>query len=103
MTIYRIATPPVTDGEGQNIVYVAWASSARTARGEKATLAELASCKSSEVTVEEVDVRKGKAGIIEYLNGFHGEVPAGYKPKGYTTPGKVKKVKKAKKKVAKKK
>lgn len=100
MSVYRVATPAVPNtadaSGGSSVVHVGWASSARGARGLKAELAESSGCKASEIVVEEVETRKGKSGLIEYLNAFHTQVPGGYEPPGYSTPAPAKKSRKKK-------
>lgn len=112
MTIYRIATPEIGGGsqaEGDYtppIIHVRFASSNKGVRAAKRELAEAHEVKANSLEVTEVDVRRGKAGLIEYLNGFHAQVPAGYEPEGYTTKApaaRVRKPKAKKKAVTKKK
>ena len=58
-TIYRVKS-----AEG----HVAWASSNTTARKARIEMCAQHNLKRTEVEVEPVEVEKGKAGLIEFLN-----------------------------------
>jgi len=82
MAIYRIAVP-TTSG----MTYVAWAPSGGAAAQERRRVAEEHGLKKGDATVETIDLRPGKAGLIAYLNAFHACVPSTYVPAGYVKSG----------------
>jgi len=94
MPIYRIATPAVA-----GIIHVRWGNSTKTAKLARRELSEAHELKLNEVEFAAVDLRRGKAGLVEYLNGFHAQLPEEYKPAGY---GKAAAAKTKKKPVARK-
>jgi len=96
MSIYRIATPALA-----GIIHVRWGGSTKAAKAARRELAEAHDLKPNQVDFAEVETRRGKAGLVEYLNGFHAQLPEEYKPDGYATKAVAKKKKPAKKKVVK--
>lgn len=91
MSIYRIATPPVPQegdgGGGAQVVHVRFAPSERLAKAARRELAEEHELKLNEIEYSEVDIRRGKSGVLEYLNAFHTQAPANYEPPGYPKGG----------------
>ncbi len=83
MTIYRVATPPVTDADPQNVIHVRFAPSEGAARAFRRELAEAHGFKLDEVRYAAIDMKTGKAGLVSYLNAFHAQAPADYAPLGY--------------------
>ena len=83
MTIYRVATPLVTDADSQGVIHVRFAPNEGAARAFRRELAEAHSFKLDQVIYKPIDVHPGKAGLVAYLNAFHAQAPAEYVPAGY--------------------
>lgn len=105
MSIYRVTTPPMTSVVNEissRIVHVRFAPSEGGAKQHRRELAEAYGFKLADVLYAPIDLKPGKAGFIEYMNAFHAQAPADYKPAGYIKAAKAPAKKAAVKKKAKK-
>src|ERR1039458_10503616 len=92
MAIYKVVTPAVFPGIDAaqakatgigGVVHVRYAASSGAAKHHRMDLMEAFNLKRADIDITEADVHKGKAGLIEFLNAFHAQVPASYRPVGY--------------------
>ena len=101
MAIYIVKTPEV-----EGVVHVIHAPAMGAAKAARRGFMEGFGLKLDQISIEEAEIRTGKAGTIAYLNAFCAQAPASYVPAGYpkaeAAPAKKKAVKKPAKKAAKK-
>jgi len=91
MAIYRVKSIPV-DG----VVHVRYASSDAAARKEATAIREAHSLGKSDVTTDTVTPASGKAGLIDWLNREHSQLPEGFVAEKPAKPAKAAKAGKKK-------
>ena len=83
MAVYKVTTPAVAVEGAGDVSHVAYAGSSGAAKRARKAFAEAHGFKLNDIEITEAPTRSGKSGLIAYLNAFHAQVPATYKPAGY--------------------